>query len=322
MKKCKIFSLFMLIIVILLLTPSRNSAFNGWDTISYDDNICDYFVTLVENDTFAVRFTPLYENFQLTGVSLYANSSDLAKIRIWVLNDSLDMIMEPHDPAPAVIGPPYDVSFGDLGPIFTSANVSDFYIVLQWITNNTPNFGIGVDSTSNSGRSYINESGSSWQEYANGNIMIRAKIADTMRPTFDHIPLRYAVEGNDVSISAEVIDEFGVESVILKFRKKGSSGSFDAISFTRISGNAQRGIWYGNIPGENVTSEGLEYYIWATDVGSNQQYYGNASMPFEVEVVSMLKIPLVVNIIIIFAISAAAVVLYKFLPNYEGEDIK
>ncbi|MHA1652019.1 MAG: hypothetical protein ACTSYB_17695, partial [Candidatus Helarchaeota archaeon] len=163
---------------------------------------------------------------------------------------------------------------------------------------------------------------SKWRYYATGNVMIHARIDDIDPPSFDHIPLKYAVQGKALSISVEVSDEFGVESVTLAYRVRGSTGSFSYISLTRASGSSLKGIWFGQIPGVNITSAGIEYYIWATDIGFNQRYYGNATTPFEVEAIEVFEMPLLGNIIIILAICAATIVVYLLLPKYEGEDLK
>jgi hypothetical protein len=319
MKHRKILVLTALVCLTLLLIPSSTNAATEWDVIYYDDKVANTYLTFDENDTVAVLFTPPVDNFQLSGIRLYTNSSVLSKLCVWVLDANYAVIMQPFDPPDDIGPPPYNINF-DAGPIFTSENVSDFYVVVQWKSDDSPKLAVGVDTNTIAGRSYTNHSGS-WQQYSSGNIMIHARMADIFGPAFDHVPLQYAIEGKALSISVEVFDEFGVESVILAYRERGSNGTFDTLSFTPASGTEQRGIWYVDIPGENVTSDGLEYYIWATDKGSNQRYYGNASNPFQVEAFQMIiEVPLLWNIIIILGISAAAAVVYIMLPKYEGED--
>ncbi len=318
MKHRKILVLTALVCLALVLLPSPTNAAAEWDVIYYDDKVANTYLTFEVNDTVAVRFPPPVDNFQLSGIRLYSNSSALSKIRVWVLDVNYAVIMPPFDPPDDLGPPPYNINF-DAGPIFTSANVSDFYVVVQWKSDDSPKLAVGVDTNTIAGRSYTNQSGS-WQPYASGNIMIHARMADIIGPAFDHIPLLFAVEGKALSISVEVTDEFGVESVTLAYHEQGSNASFGTISFDPASGTANQGIWYGSIPGENVTLEGLEYYLWATDYGSNQRYYGNATTPFQVEVVHLFETPLIWNIIIILGISAAAAVVYIMLPKYEGED--
>ena len=284
----------------------------------YDDGDPDSYLTLPQNDTVAVKFTQPAEHFQLAGMIIYSDTPNLTKIRVWVMDDSNNTIMDPINPLHAMGLPPYDVSFGGAGPIFTEANASDFYIVVEWY-NESQDFGIGIDNTTISGNSYTNQSGT-WQQYALGNIMIRARIADIEAPTFDHIPLQFAVMGHDLSLSVEVSDEFGVESVVIAYRDAGTNNTFDTVLCQLANGTNLKGIWYGTIPGENVTAAGVEYYIWATDVGFNQRYYGNASVPFSVTSIEVFEIPVYLSVVILCTIGIAAIVLYVNLPEYEGED--
>jgi len=320
MKKQKITLITIVIILFLVYNPVSSQASLPWDIMVYDDGDPDFYLSLSKNDSVAVNFAPPADTFKLSGIIIYSSTSNLTKIRVWVLNASMDVIMAPLYPS---IGlgtlPPYDINFGEFAPIFTSENISNFYIVVQWITLDIPNFGIGVDNSTFSGESFINQSGV-WAQYTHGNIMIRARIEDIRPPTFDHIPLLYAAEGKPVSISVNVSDEFQVESVTLAYREKGSNGTSGTISLQLASGTLKTGIWYGLIPGENVTAAGLEYWMWATDSGFNQQYYGNASYPFSVTVIQFFEMPLTTSIIIIIAIFAAAMVLYIYLPKYQGEE--
>ncbi|MHA1129778.1 MAG: hypothetical protein ACTSQI_16650 [Candidatus Helarchaeota archaeon] len=321
MKKQKMYLLALLVFVIMVCSPPPNQAVIDWNEIAYDDESAETSLVLPANDSVAVKFTKPADNFQLTGINLYCNTSNFTKITVWVLNNNMDIIMAPLYPGPAAGVPPYEISFGDAGPIFTSSNATDFYIVVQWRTNDIPYLAISVDTNSSAGHSYTNQSGS-WQAYSSGNIMIHARFDDIVGPSFDHIPLQYAVSGEDLSLSVEVSDEFGVESVTLAYRPFNSTVSFSYIAFTRASGTPLRGIWYGKIPGQNVTPAGLEYYLWATDVGLNQKYYGNASVPFTVAVVSVFRMSELTSILIIVGICAAAIVVYLILPEFKGEDTK
>lgn len=311
-----------LVFVVLLITPQPNEAVTNWNELAYDDDQApESYMVLPENDSVAVRFSPPASNFKLTGINMYSNTTNLTKLRVWILNANLQIIMNPIIPSVALGLPPYEASFGDAGPVFTVSNVSDFYVVVQWRTSDVPQIAIGIDNTTPSGRSYTNQSGT-WQAYTTGNIMIHTLIDDINGPTFDYIPLMYAVEGQDLSISVDVSDEFGVESVTLAYRTLGTNDSFEYTSLSMASGTPHKGIWFGNIPGDKIPSAGIEYYIWATDLGFNQRYYGNASAPFEVEAVQMFEMPLYGSILLIIGLCVAAVVLYYYLPEYKGVDTK
>ena len=320
MKKREIPLVAAFFMLLLILLPQPNQAAFAFPEISYDDETVEVYYTPASNDIIAVRFSPPADTFKLSGMRLYLNVSNKKNVRVWVWDSSrTNFLMTPHNTTISFSGGPwYSVDFGEFGPIFTPANVSDFYIVLQWIYSGAPN--IGVDKSSTSGRSWYNASGT-LQQYS-GNIMLRAQVEDINPPSFDHIPMRFAIAGEDLTLSMEVIDEFGVTAVTLYYRENGSSGAFGAISLT-LTGDPKNGIWYGTILGINVTLNGLEYYIWATDIGGNSRYYGNSTTPYVVTVlVQAFEMPLLLSIISIVVISAAAVMLYIVLPPYKGVDTK
>ncbi|MHA1129878.1 MAG: hypothetical protein ACTSQQ_03625, partial [Candidatus Helarchaeota archaeon] len=137
-----------------------------------------------------------------------------------------------------------------------------------------------------------------------------------------HVPMHYAVAGEPITISMEIDDEFGVSSVMLYYRANGSTGAYGALSLV-LNGDPTNGIWYGSIPAINVTAAGLEYYLWATDIGSNSKYYGNVSAPFVITVFGkIIEVPLMISIISIVAVCAVAIFLYIYLPEYQGEETK
>ncbi len=317
MKKYKLllFGTF-IFLTLLLVLPSNQATFNSF-TIYYDDDSVETYLTPDPKDIVAVRFSPPTDTFKLSGMNIYFNISNKQIVRVWVWDASRNILMEPMNITKSFSSPPYHFDFGEYGPIFTPENVSDFYIVLQWLYNDAPD--IGVDTTMNSGRSYSNHSGS-LQLYSTGNIMIRAVLEDIKSPAFDHIPMQHAIAGESLSISMEVADEFGVQSVILYYRTNGSSDLYGAVSLT-LTGDSKKGIWYGTIPGINVTAQGLEYYLWATDIGGNSRYYGNSTNPYVVSVFGQIfEVPIIVSIIAIIAFSAAAVVLVFLLPKYQGAE--
>ncbi|MFX1293363.1 MAG: hypothetical protein ACFFD2_00695 [Promethearchaeota archaeon] len=319
MKKRKLILFTTLIFLILLLISPPNYATYDYPKIYYDDEFMETYYTPLVGEIVTVRFTPPMDTFKLSGMRVYLNGSNKEKVRIWIWDSTrTNIIMEPYNESFEFIsGPYYSIDFPE-GPIFTADNVSDFYIVLQWLFPDAPN--IGIDTSSNTGRSWYNATGT-LQQYTS-NIMIQAKISDINPPQFDHIPMKFAIAGAPLTISMEVEDEFGVQSVTLYYRENGSINPYGAISLS-LSGDPKNGYWYGTIPGINVTLNGLEYYLWATDIGSNTRYFGNATIPYVVTVFGKIfKIPLIVNIILIATISAAAVVLVFILPKYKGEDIK
>ncbi len=302
-------------IALVLAPPSSHGAVA--DVIYYDDGNIDYYQSFATNDSVAVYFTKPTDVFKLSGMVMFCNSTDVENLTIWVLNAQKEVIAGPIAPFLdlGLLPPKLPIDFGDEAPIFTSTNTTNFYIVLQW--NATPHFGIGIDSTTTSGCSYTNISGS-WQQFPSGNIMIRARIEDITGPSFDHVPFTSAIIGNDLYISVEVSDDFGVGAVTLAFREIVENRSFDQVSLLLASGTPEKGIWYGAIPAENITSAGIEYYIWASDTTGNQKYYGNATTPFVVTTFTLIALPTYVTIIIISIIGIVAVILYIYLPEYKG----
>jgi len=321
MKKQRIFLFVTIVCLGLLLFVPSNKAVSAWNILAYDDGMSNQYLTPAQYDSVAVRFSPPTDIFKISGMILYLNTANLGDLRVWILDADYRVIMNPYNISPGFGLPPYQIDFGGLGPIMLPSNVSAFYIVLQWVSSGEPE--IGVDTTTtNSGQNFRNISGS-WQSYSTGNIMIRAQVEDINPPAFDHVPLRFAVAGESISLSMEVDDEFGVNSVILYYRNLGSNGSFTPVSLSLSGGTVQAGIWYGSIPGVSVTLQGLEYYLWATDLDSNSRYYGNATVPYAITVLEGVpEIPMGISNAAIIILCLAALVLVYFLPKYEGEDIK
>jgi len=87
-------------------------------------------------------------------------------------------------------------------------------------------------------------------------------------PDIQHTPIADdQLAGTAVTISATITDAAGVASASLYFRKAGDAG-FSVDSMTAQGGN----LWTGSIPAYSVTSDGVDYYIEATDASdqSNQ----------------------------------------------------
>jgi len=320
MKKQRIFLFVTIIFLGLLLLAPSNKATYSWNILAYDDGAPDQYITPIQNDSVAVKFSPPTNIFKISGMIIYLNSSNPANFQVGILDSSLNFIM-PFFVASILFGlPPYHIDFGALGPIMTPTNVSEFYIVVQWMNVGAPD--VGIDTSTNAGQSFRNISGI-WQSYSTGNIMIRAQVEDIKAPEFDHVPMQFALAGEPISISLEAIDEFGVDSVTLYYRTIVINNTFAPVSLVRSGGTQQAGIWYGAIPGINVTLQGVEYYLWATDKGGNSRYYGNASVPFVITVQEAVpEIPLYVSVIAIVILSYAALALFFALPKYEGEDTK
>lgn len=106
-----------------------------------------------------------------------------------------------------------------------------------------------------------------------GKVSVRA--LDTMAPDIYHTPVRSAFAGNNLVINATISDNVNIESATLYYRVKGT-GKWKETAMA--AGNDK---YFAVISAENVTTEGLEYYISATD-GINVTERGSAEEPYEV----------------------------------------
>lgn len=71
------------------------------------------------------------------------------------------------------------------------------------------------------------------------------------------------LEGQAVSVTAEIIDAVGVESATLYYRAPGAP--YASVAMQAVGG----GLWRGTIPGAAVAGERVEYYVSAVDAAGN-----------------------------------------------------
>ncbi len=93
---------------------------------------------------------------------------------------------------------------------------------------------------------------------------------DTKPPVINHTPVTTGTSGTPITISAIITDDkSGVKSASL-FYKKGEGASANSEPFKEKNMTAVGGDQYtATIPGEEVTTAGLEYYIEAKDNQGN-----------------------------------------------------
>lgn len=108
-----------------------------------------------------------------------------------------------------------------------------------------------------------------------GKVSIRAK--DTVEPGIYHDMVFNAFAGNKIIVKAYVWDNLQVSGVELFYRMTGAE-SWKTVPMT-VSSDRYSAI----IPGSDVTTAGLEYYIRAFD-GTNYSYCGTDESPFVVQV--------------------------------------
>lgn len=107
-----------------------------------------------------------------------------------------------------------------------------------------------------------------------GKIVIRAM--DTMAPNIYHSPVRTAYTGQKLIISATITDNLQISSATLYYRVAGGEWK----SYVMYNNNSR---YYGIVGAENISLDGLEYYIDAFD-GVTHTYNGTADKPYFVTV--------------------------------------
>lgn len=107
-----------------------------------------------------------------------------------------------------------------------------------------------------------------------GKIVIRAM--DTMAPNIYHSPVRTAYTGQKLIISATITDNLQISSATLYYRVVGGEWK----SYVMYNNNSR---YYGIVGAENISLDGLEYYIDAFD-GVTHTYSGTADKPYSVTV--------------------------------------
>lgn len=107
-----------------------------------------------------------------------------------------------------------------------------------------------------------------------GKITIRAM--DTMAPNIYHSPVRTAYTGQKLIISATITDNLQITSATLYFRTVGGEWK----SYKMYNNNSR---YYGIVGAENLSLDGLEYYIDAFD-GVTHTYNGTSTKPYLVTV--------------------------------------
>ena len=107
-----------------------------------------------------------------------------------------------------------------------------------------------------------------------GKIVIRAM--DTMAPNIYHSPVRTAYTGQKLIISATITDNLQISSATLYYRVVGGEWK----TYEMYHNNSR---YYGIVGAENISLDGLEYYIDAFD-GVTHTYNGSSEKPYLVTV--------------------------------------
>lgn len=97
-------------------------------------------------------------------------------------------------------------------------------------------------------------------------------------PVIEHNAIKRTTPGKDILIIANIIDEtYKVETAELFYRKPGGNPSY-----TSLGMNLNQNEYSATIPGSDVTTQGIEYYIRATDDFGLSSYSGSADFPFTI----------------------------------------
>jgi len=153
-----------------------------------------------------------------------------------------------------------------------------------------------------------------------GSTDITITAVDTEAPTITHDPVDSATAGEDITIEATITDNVAVASATLYYRKTGET-AYESVAMT-----ATDGTYSAEVPGSDVTADGVEYYISATD-GVNpatSPATNPTTSPHEIEVTeeadtTWLLIAIAIIIIIIIIVVAAAAARGKG-PELEEEE--
>lgn len=99
-------------------------------------------------------------------------------------------------------------------------------------------------------------------------------------PTIEHTPISVAPPDEDLTVEASATDENDqVGSVQLFYREAGGNPAY-----TTLEMQEEGGVYAATIPGAEVTEQGLEYYVRATDNFGVSATEGTPDQPIEVTV--------------------------------------
>lgn len=106
---------------------------------------------------------------------------------------------------------------------------------------------------------------------------VSATALDTLAPSLYHTPVNQGYLGNNLVISCTASDNVAVSAVTLFFRTKGTT-EWTARTMSRVNDKYSATVF-----GSELTADGLEYYILASD-GRNNVAKGSEETPYQVVV--------------------------------------
>jgi hypothetical protein len=106
-------------------------------------------------------------------------------------------------------------------------------------------------------------------------------------PDIEHDIIKRTTLGSDILIAATITDEtYQVSVAELFYRKPGGNPSYTRLEMTLNGTNS----YVATIPGNEVTTEGIEYFIKATDDFDLCSYHGTVDNPHKIIVTDILPI--------------------------------
>jgi hypothetical protein len=142
-------------------------------------------------------------------------------------------------------------------------------------------------------------------------------VPDTIEPTITHTPKDSGTAGELLSITAVITDNIDVIDASL-FYRIGSETEYTEVAMT----NTVDYEWTADIPASDMTTEGIEYYIFATDgVNDVTEPPGNPySINVKDEGVEEEDFPfLILLIVIIIIVSLLLIMLFLMKKKGKGE---
>lgn len=102
-------------------------------------------------------------------------------------------------------------------------------------------------------------------------------------PSIDHTPVQFTSSGEPLTLEASAADNTDqVSTVDLLYRSAGENPSYTVLAMQE-----EGGIYSTTIPGSDVSKQGLEYFVRATDNFGVSATKGTADQPFEVAVIPL-----------------------------------
>ncbi|MBQ6823652.1 MAG: S8 family serine peptidase [Clostridia bacterium] len=124
---------------------------------------------------------------------------------------------------------------------------------------------------------YFTVMGTDLRESVPSNVTSATPL-DNIKPTMTHTRVTEANYGEAISFTATVTDNIGVEYVNIYYRAKGES-DWKTLKLSKTEGNN----YYGVIAANDVSADGMEYYIEASD-GTTTVRDGSDVWPLQIAV--------------------------------------